>query len=331
MARRIPPTPGSLRAAAVLAARQAGVLSRQDALRCGLSAAQLTTLVRRGEWTAVAWGGFAPRSPTMTDAARAALDVAAAVRRRLPDLVEAWPTNLVARGDAAAAVLGLPLLHDRSAVHLMDREQLGPLLHLSDADVVRRNRVLVTAPAWTSMDIARADGLLAGVVAADAAMRTHGVTREQLEDVAVRGARLAGNAAACRAAQLARHTAESPLESIGRVQMVLAGLPEPVGQVDIEDAAGLIGRVDHVWADLRVIGEADGRKKYEDEDPERSPADVVWVEKKREDRLRASFEVFRYTWAEAFYAPALLVVKAQAAFALASRRFSMITTGPVWR
>ena len=60
-------------------------------------------------------------------------------------------------------------------------------------------------------------------------------------------------------------TSQTILESLSRVRLCDAGLPEPRLQVPIYDEDGLIGYVDMLWEDLGVVGEADGALKYGDE------------------------------------------------------------------
>lgn len=328
MVRRVEPSAEALARVKVLSGKQGGVLRRAQALDCDISGAQLDTLVRRGDWTKLHGGCVAPvASPP--DAGLATLQIAAASCVRALE-----PGRFVGSGTAAARAHVLPLIHPAGQVRLIDRT---PPRHrsrashsaLDDVDVTRVRGVLVTSVARTVVDLAREQGLLAGVAAADRALR-YGVTEEQLAGAAQRVALLSNGSVATRAVQLARPTAESPLESIGRTQLVLHGLPMPEGQVDVKDRRGLIGRVDHVWRDLRVIGEADGRVKYEQDDDDARPKPergVLWAEKAREDRLRVSFEVFRYSWAEAMHAPDVLVDKALTAFASAARRWSL----PPWR
>jgi very-short-patch-repair endonuclease len=67
-------------------------------------------------------------------------------------------------------------------------------------------------------------------------------------------------------------------------------MPEP--QVWLGDEAGTIGRVDFLWREPCVVGEADGRVKYRDNE--------LWQEKLRQERLEdAGFTVLRWTWAQA--------------------------------
>ena len=85
-----------------------------------------------------------------------------------------------------------------------------------------------------------------------------------------------------------RAAAESPLESLARATVVLAGLPEPTPQVRIRTRAGVF-RADLLDEANRTIIEADGKLKY------LAPEDL-WREKRREDALReCGFEVVRFT------------------------------------
>jgi hypothetical protein len=81
--------------------------------------------------------------------------------------------------------------------------------------------------------------------------------------------------------------------------MFRLNLPRPDLQVDVEDAGGLVGTTDFGWPG--VVGEFDGRSKYgipEGADPA-EVAEVLWREKRREDRLRRVVRVARWTWADA--------------------------------
>jgi hypothetical protein len=85
---------------------------------------------------------------------------------------------------------------------------------------------------------------------------------------------------------------ESPLESVVRGRCILLGLPLPEPQVWLSDSQGVIGRVDFLWPGSGVVGEADGRVKYRDNE--------LWREKLRQERLEeAGFVVLRWTWAQA--------------------------------
>ena len=151
----------------------------------------------------------------------------------------------------------------------------------------------------------------------DAALRDGLMTKQVLLDTidAMRdwpGARDAG-----RAVSFADGRSESVGESRTRVAFHYADLPEPLLQHEIHDQRGrLIARVDFYFEEYRTIAEFDGKLKYTGElTPGTNPTEVLWREKKREDRLRAmGFEVVRITWADLYNVNAL-GAKVRAAFA----------------
>lgn len=206
---------------------------------------------------------------------------------------------------SAAALLGLPVIgHLDDRVHVVRGPAGGGR---SEGDVVRHtvagrledvdlDGVLVTSAARTVTDLARSEGLLAGVVAGDAALRAGLTTLDALRTEVLQAGSGRGVRAARRAVDLVDPRSESPGESLSRVRLAEAGLPAPDLQHELYDAAGLIGRVDFWWQDAGVVGEFDGRVKYGTGDP-----DVLWDEKLREDRLRAAgHRVVRWTWADAW-------------------------------
>ncbi|AWB93543.1 hypothetical protein [Aeromicrobium chenweiae] len=75
----------------------------------------------------------------------------------------------------------------------------------------------------------------------------------------------------------------------------------PELQVAIHDESGeLIGFTDFGWTEYRHLGEFDGKVKYGGlvGDP-RTPQEIAFAEKKREDRLRRQlFGISRWTWHE---------------------------------
>lgn len=88
-------------------------------------------------------------------------------------------------------------------------------------------------------------------------------------------------------------------ESVSRVAFHRLRLPIPRLQARIDDAAGLVGIVDFLWPDHRLVGEFDGVGKYLREafTAGRDPGEVVVAEKRREDRIRATgLRVARWGW-----------------------------------
>ena len=138
----------------------------------------------------------------------------------------------------------------------------------------------------TLVDSARGWSLTAGVIAIDAAVHPRKVERAEIHRAALAGTHRVGIAGAARALALADGRAESPLETRGRLALLSAGLPRPELQVEIHDGAGFVGRVDAWYEEVAVVVEFDGRVKYVDPRDGESSGEVLWREKRREDRLR---------------------------------------------
>ena len=174
--------------------------------------------------------------------------------------------------------------------------------HIGEVDErVVLGGLTVTTVARTVVDLARAEELPDAVAAADFALH-HGLCRREdivaeLELVPV-GAR--GRARAALAVDFADAGAMSVGESMSRVQMFRLNIPRPLLQVRVEDADGLVGFCDFGWEG--VMGEFDGRSKYglADGAPSEQVAEVLWREKRREDRIRArGHRMARWVWADA--------------------------------
>jgi very-short-patch-repair endonuclease len=92
----------------------------------------------------------------------------------------------------------------------------------------------------------------------------------------------------------------------------MAGI-ETVPQVEVRDRDGdLIGRVDLLVEGTKLVVEFDGKLKYADGD-----AEVLWAEKRREDRLRRlGYTVIRVSWAD-LHRPGLVATLVRQALAAA--------------
>jgi hypothetical protein len=103
--------------------------------------------------------------------------------------------------------------------------------------------------------------------------------------------------------------AESPFESMSRATMHEHGVPTPELQKVLTGASGIGYRVDFYWEAGRLIGEADGRQKYRDDDRRRAE-EIVWAEKQREDDLReAGYDFVRWTYRQMFREAALTAAR----------------------
>jgi hypothetical protein len=149
----------------------------------------------------------------------------------------------------------------------------------------------VTTPARSVVDLARVAPFEVAVVVADAALRAglrdNTLDREALvAELDPPGRR--GAARARRVVGFADALAASPGESVSRTSMALGGIPDPVLQFRFDDWIGAI-IVDFWWPQFNLVGEFDGRIKYEDPTylAGRTPQQALRDEKAREDRIRA--------------------------------------------
>jgi len=227
---------------------------------------------------------------------------------------------------SAAAVWGLPIIGRWPAqVHLSAFGRPG--LHskneviyhhhgVADDEITEMNGLLVTTLTRTMLDVARTASFASAVAMLDYGTRRRvplpdGTVVPGVEKAALRDAvDAAGPVAGVRKARLAiafcDNRAGSVGESLSRVQVHLCGFPPPELQVEYPRRDGGKDIVDFRWEQrqkgrtLRLFGEFDGKVKYtRDEYTHGLPVEeVVWQEKLREDRLRAStgHDMVRWTW-----------------------------------
>lgn len=156
-----------------------------------------------------------------------------------------------------------------------------------------------TALERTIVDVARTGARASGLAMADHAL-SRGMTSAKalLDEDSVLGPGR-GSHQSRAILSMASPLSANGGESFVRLLLHDAGFAPPRLQHRYDDDAGLVGYVDFAWPDLGVALEFDGRRKYSAAEfaAGRSPEDVVWEEKRREDRLRAlGLNVVRVTW-----------------------------------
>ncbi|GAB3548086.1 hypothetical protein GCM10027404_11350 [Arthrobacter tumbae] len=128
------------------------------------------------------------------------------------------------------------------------------------------------------------------------------VTKADVEDVIALLPSGAKRRKVRRVLDFADGSAMYPGESLSRVYIAELGFPAPELQYRVMDELGLAAVVDFWWKDHALVGEFDGRGKYQK--PEymqgKTAAQVVIDEKNRENRIRATGKnVVRWEWKEA--------------------------------
>lgn len=263
-------------------------------IRAALNARELERLRR---------GSYAPPLPDATpkDAHRRL------IQATLPDL----PPDTILSHGSAALVHGIPVRRAWLLRVSVTRPDAGHwrdhgLVHrfrapLATDEVVLIDGVALTSLARTAVDLARTQPFVWGVIACDAAMRL-GVTRLELQRIVELGRRRSGNVRARACVQFANGASESALESLSRVRMAEHGLPAPELQFEVKLGRRVVARTDFAWPAFRLVGECDGRVKYEGLVPEGETAgDVVERERDRQQLVElADWGVVRWGWDEAW-------------------------------
>lgn len=305
-------------------ARTGGPFTLGMARAAGFSDAERRRLLRREAWVTLRRGVYVEAGlvAAADDARRHAIGVAG--------LLLALDFDAIAGGESAARNWGLETLNppgpelvvvtDDAAVAA--RRRAGYVVRVADLAAHHRavrHGVPVTSPARTVVDLARACPFADGVVVVDSVLRGGLATVRELDQVLAECRGWLGIERARRVVAFADPESESVLESLSRAAMHQQGLPRPRTQVVIEDDRGPCGRVDFLWDDVRVIGEADGLAKYAG-DGRRTTREIVRAEKRREERLvDAGYEIVRWGWEDARNPPRL-AQRLRAAFARGAAR-----------
>lgn len=220
-------------------------------------------------------------------------------------------------GWSAAALWGMPILDEwPDDVHVLR----GPANGGRSKNGVRRHP-LSGSPGDTAPDISEIDGLLViglahttldvvldadfapAVATLDWALWRKNQFRIAIADVRAEFERRAPRYGAHHAeAVLANgtHLSDSFGESMGRAVIHQLGYPAPELQVRFVDRQGEMF-VDYFWHAERVAGEFDGAAKYMRSEylGTSTPGEVVWREKRRDDRLRRQVNsTVRIIWRE---------------------------------
>lgn len=285
---------------------QWGLITRQQAICSGMSRDEIDRLARSRRWTAVRRGVYA-------ESAYVALLTSHAQRRLLADRAASLRVSAphVLSHHSAAYLLDLGVLHEaRPFTHLTRPGVVGSHLrhgvkhHLAPyraEDVTTAQGVSLLGPARTALDIAREQGYRSGLVAADSALR-EGATRADLESALGVMTFWPYSTVARAVTHSASASSDSVAETLGRDLVSELGFGVPQQQFGL--TAG--GRT--AWCDLRLgrhFFEVDGKAKLipvgEGGLASRSPADVLWDEKLRQDFVTGfKTGVSRLTWADFF-------------------------------
>jgi hypothetical protein len=292
-------------------AAEHGSFRRGEALALGVDDAALRRAVRGGALVKVRHGSyaFADVWSSLDEQAQHVVRTRA-VLRLLGDVV-------AASHHSACLMHGLEMwdvdLDDAHVTRLdggAGRAEAGVVHHegLSlDADLVRVVGHLVVQPARAALESALLSDVEHGLVVVNSGLHQRLFTAEDLEaqHALMRSWPSAGHL------QLVTRLADGRAESVAESRSVhlfwAQGLPKPELQYHVYDGRGnLVGITDFAWPELGLLGEFDGKAKYQRYlRPGEEPGDAVFREKQREDLLRrvTGWSMVRLTWSD-LYNPA---------------------------
>ena len=241
--------------------------TRAECLASGVSSGQLDRAVGRGDLTRIASGLYAVTSRwEELQPWDRHLALAETASRTTPDAIVSHAS--------AAALLGLPMPPHppaRATMTLLDDRRT------SEGDSWRRfhrgatppEHVVIDqgrpylVPSRTVIDCARDMRPGDALAVLDAALRAGLTTGTQLVEMRRHQRRWPGIAAADALLRLGDGRRESWLESSSAWLMASWEVPPGIPQVVVCDPFGrFLGRVDVLWPELGVVGEADGQSKY---------------------------------------------------------------------
>jgi len=220
------------------------------------------------------------------------------LRARAALAVTARPTALA--GVSAAAVWGMPIDEDWPLdITILDEWRGGGRsepgvrktaagFRTASTEVV--DGLSVTSIERTALDVARTHSFAKAIGSLDWVLwrkRPGALHKTVLVDELHRLNPRFGNRHLQRCVAFSTHLSDSFGESKARAVIHLLGFDAPELQVEFFDARGEM-EPDFFWRSVRKVAEFDGKAKYtRAEYTLGNPGEVVWREKKREDRLRA--------------------------------------------
>ena len=267
------------------------LVTRAMALSAGRTPDEIRALLGSGRWTAlrrgiyVATADLAPAADPFRPFWLEALALQEHLHRRSAVFSHATAARMLGLQVSSAAGDELRLTDPAGWRRGRGFRITDAALHPSETTT--HGPLRLTTAARTLVDCARDWPQLDAVAALDDGLLKRRTTLPALREVLARAPFRPGTPAAARAVAQADGRAESWLESAWRVRHLAAGLPTVQLQVEIWIDGRLVKVVDGWLEHAALAFECDGRVKYDRPYAGRSPADVLWAEKRAEDALRA--------------------------------------------
>ena len=275
-----------------VATGQHGMLTTLQAKAAGLSPPMLVAMVKAGVLRHPGRGLYAVDALVETDPEKWHRQLCAGAFLLYPDAVLVGTTAVLAHG---IPVWGAPLDVPTITRPIKRAGGMGAFwVRPARGAVVTTDWGRASAPADALAQHAIDRGIIAGVVSADAGLREGHITEVELAEAVARVRTWPHASHAASTLLFVDGRRESVGESRCAVALAMAGIEVTPQALIVDEDGELVGRVDFLVTGTNVIVEFDGKVKYASGD-----VDVLWKEKRREDRLRRlGYVVVRLTWAD---------------------------------
>lgn len=226
--------------------RGAGGLTTTRQLLTVMTRQQLDVQVKKGALVRVWYGVYAAAEPDLVG------------RLRALDLL--MGQHAVACMGTAARLYGFDV-ENTTAIHILDpgvrmRPTTGLMVHQRVGAQLRSVAGrLVTAPAWTAVEVARELRRPRALATLDTALRSGWCTSRELEQAALEQHGRRGIIAVRELLPYVDGRAESAMESEARLVMIDYGVPTPELQYPIYGRNGELWRADFAWPEVMVAAE----------------------------------------------------------------------------
>ena len=284
-----------------------GVALRREMIALGATDRELAASLRHGVLRRVRQGAYTTpdRWDTVTNVARHKLMCTAVMRSLGPRVALSHTSSLVMQNVPVWAA-NLDVVHVTRLDGGIGRTDAGVHHHEGE---VREAELVTTAGGLAATCAARAviehgtlHSIESALVSADAALHMGRCSDQELAEQHASMEHWPGTLRTHLVVRLADGRSESPGETRSRYLCWRHGLPAPELQFEVYDELGqLVGISDFAWPEHRLLGEFDGRMKYgRGLTPGQDPSEVVFNEKRREDRLReiTQWAMIRLIWSD---------------------------------
>jgi len=290
-------------------ATAAGFFTRQDALAAGHDDRSIRRALKSRLWLRLRVGTYTFPDLWPDDVPQQHRILGRAAASRFGPKVALSHVTAALAHDLTVWDADLSLVHTTRLDGGAGRTEAGIVHHEGltlPSDLVTLDGGLVMHAARAAIETASAQSTEAGVVVLDSALHTGGCTAQELASTFDLMRSWPGMQHTQLAVRLADGRAESVGESRTRYLCYAFGLPAPQLQYEVHDATGrLLGVTDFAWPQYGLLGEFDGRMKYERFLREGElPGDAVFREKRREERIceRTGWRMIRIVWADLYRA-----------------------------